>query len=191
MQEIVPFLLFFAVILGANVIQGITGFAGTLLAMPFSLMLVGYATAKPVLNVLGLLSGIYVFLGSRRFVNGRELLKICVVMTVGIIAGIFLRRSLTSYARVLYIALGVMIIVISVQRLLQMGLRRRVKDRAVEYRSSDSALSRTLNYALLVLAGLVAEGRTEVADIYHIERGYENFMDKLNGLGAKITRVDD
>ena len=45
--------------------------------------------------------------------------------------------------------------------------------------------------AALVLAGLVAEGRTEVADIYHIERGYENFMDKLNGLGAKITRVDD
>ncbi|MBQ5437074.1 MAG: UDP-N-acetylglucosamine 1-carboxyvinyltransferase, partial [Firmicutes bacterium] len=45
--------------------------------------------------------------------------------------------------------------------------------------------------AALVLAGLVAEGRTEVADIYHIERGYENFMDKLNSLGAKITRVDD
>ncbi len=45
--------------------------------------------------------------------------------------------------------------------------------------------------AALVLAGLVAEGRTEVADIYHIERGYENFMDKLNGIGAKITRVDD
>lgn len=45
--------------------------------------------------------------------------------------------------------------------------------------------------AALVLAGLVAEGRTEVADIYHIERGYENFMDKLNGLGAKITRIDD
>lgn len=45
--------------------------------------------------------------------------------------------------------------------------------------------------AALVLAGLVAEGRTEVADIYHIERGYENFMDKLNGIGAKITRIDD
>ena len=45
--------------------------------------------------------------------------------------------------------------------------------------------------AALVLAGLVAEGRTEVADIYHIERGYENFKDKLNSLGAKITRVDD
>ncbi len=44
--------------------------------------------------------------------------------------------------------------------------------------------------AALVLAGMVAEGRTEVADIYHIERGYENFAEKLNALGAKITRVD-
>ena len=49
--------LFFLVILAANVIQGITGFAGTILAMPPSLMLVGYPVAKPVLNVLGLQIG--------------------------------------------------------------------------------------------------------------------------------------
>ncbi len=45
--------------------------------------------------------------------------------------------------------------------------------------------------AALVLAGLVARGKTEVSEIYHIERGYENFMEKLNALGAKITRIDD
>ena len=45
-------LLFYIVILLANIIQGITGFAGTILAMPFSLILVGYDVAKPVLNVL-------------------------------------------------------------------------------------------------------------------------------------------
>lgn len=45
--------------------------------------------------------------------------------------------------------------------------------------------------AALVLAGLVARGKTEVSEIYHIERGYENFMEKLNSLGAKITREDD
>jgi len=45
--------------------------------------------------------------------------------------------------------------------------------------------------AALVLAGLVARGRTEVSEIYHIERGYENFMEKLNALGARITRIDD
>ena len=49
---------FYLVIFLSNIIHGITGFAGTILAMPFGLMLVGYATAKPVMNVLGLLSGI-------------------------------------------------------------------------------------------------------------------------------------
>jgi UDP-N-acetylglucosamine 1-carboxyvinyltransferase len=45
--------------------------------------------------------------------------------------------------------------------------------------------------AALVLAGLVARGKTEVSDIYHIERGYDQFMEKLNALGAKITREED
>ncbi len=44
--------------------------------------------------------------------------------------------------------------------------------------------------AALVLAGLVAEGETVVSDIYHIERGYEKFVDKLVKLGAKIKRVE-
>lgn len=44
--------------------------------------------------------------------------------------------------------------------------------------------------AALVLAGLTASGTTEVFDIFHIERGYENFVDKFIKLGADITRVD-
>ena len=42
--------------------------------------------------------------------------------------------------------------------------------------------------AAMVLAGLVAEGVTEVGDIYHIDRGYENLVQKLTQLGAKIER---
>jgi len=42
--------------------------------------------------------------------------------------------------------------------------------------------------ACLVLAGLVANGKTSVSRIYHLERGYENIEDKLRGLGAKIWR---
>ena len=44
--------------------------------------------------------------------------------------------------------------------------------------------------AALVIAGLVAEGTTEVTNIYHIERGYEDFVEKLRGLGADIERVE-
>jgi len=43
--------------------------------------------------------------------------------------------------------------------------------------------------AALVLAGLVAEGETVVTDIYHIERGYEDFAGKLAALGADIRLV--
>ena len=45
--------------------------------------------------------------------------------------------------------------------------------------------------ASVVLAGLVAEGTTEVSQIYHIDRGYENFVDKLKNLGANIIRVEE
>ncbi|MCJ7497577.1 MAG: UDP-N-acetylglucosamine 1-carboxyvinyltransferase [candidate division Zixibacteria bacterium] len=41
----------------------------------------------------------------------------------------------------------------------------------------------------LVLAGLGAEGETEVLRIYHIDRGYEKFEEKLSKLGAEINRV--
>jgi UDP-N-acetylglucosamine 1-carboxyvinyltransferase len=45
--------------------------------------------------------------------------------------------------------------------------------------------------ASLVLAGLVAEGETVVDRIYHIDRGYENIEEKLEGLGARIRRVPE
>lgn len=43
--------------------------------------------------------------------------------------------------------------------------------------------------ASLVLAGIMAEGETLVRRIYHIDRGYDKFEEKLTKLGAKITRV--
>jgi UDP-N-acetylglucosamine 1-carboxyvinyltransferase len=43
--------------------------------------------------------------------------------------------------------------------------------------------------AAMVLAGLVADGTTEITDIYHIDRGYENIVQKFRQLGANIERV--
>jgi len=45
--------------------------------------------------------------------------------------------------------------------------------------------------ASLVLAGLVAEGTTEISRVYHIDRGYEHIEDKLSSVGADIERVKD
>lgn len=43
--------------------------------------------------------------------------------------------------------------------------------------------------ASLVIAGLAAGGLTEISRIYHLERGYENMVEKLQGLGARIRKV--
>jgi UDP-N-acetylglucosamine 1-carboxyvinyltransferase len=43
--------------------------------------------------------------------------------------------------------------------------------------------------ASLVLAGLVAQGRTDVLRVYHLDRGYESIEKKLRGVGAKIRRA--
>ena len=45
--------------------------------------------------------------------------------------------------------------------------------------------------AAMIIAGLVAEGTTEITNIYHILRGYENITQKFNSLGANIKYVED
>jgi UDP-N-acetylglucosamine 1-carboxyvinyltransferase len=45
--------------------------------------------------------------------------------------------------------------------------------------------------AALVLAGLAAEGTTIVQGLHHLDRGYENIEQKLQGLGAKLRRLDN
>jgi len=44
--------------------------------------------------------------------------------------------------------------------------------------------------AAVVIAGLAAEGRTEVSNVKYIDRGYENFVGKLQSLGADIARIE-
>ena len=44
--------------------------------------------------------------------------------------------------------------------------------------------------AALVMAGLVAEGYTYVDDIQYIERGYENFAEKIRGLGGHMEKIE-
>lgn len=62
--------------------------------------------------------------------------------------------------------------------------------RGIEQLSSTQVWSSDIRAgAGLVLAALVADGQTEVRDVYHIDRGYPNFVEQLQKLGAEITRV--
>lgn len=62
--------------------------------------------------------------------------------------------------------------------------------RGVEQLSSTPVWSSDIRAgAGLVLAGLCADGVTEVHDVFHIDRGYPNFVEQLRSLGATIKRV--
>lgn len=140
---------FFLTIFLANIIQGITGFAGTILAMPFGIMLMGYDVTKPVLNVLGLLSGIYVFLGNREHVNWKELKRIVLVMVIGIFAGMGLKNFVGTNQMILYQALGIFVILLAVYGLYRMlaAGKKQEEDGQKEHRLKD--------FLLLTMAGIV------------------------------------
>ena len=45
--------------------------------------------------------------------------------------------------------------------------------------------------AALIIAGIAAKGKTEIYNLNHIDRGYENIEEKFRKLGAKIERVEE
>jgi UDP-N-acetylglucosamine 1-carboxyvinyltransferase len=62
--------------------------------------------------------------------------------------------------------------------------------RGVEKLTGASVMATDLRASVaLVIAGLAAEGTTEVRRIYHLDRGYEHIEKKLAGLGANVRRV--
>ncbi len=79
-----------------------------------------------------------------------------------------------------------------VAELNKMGTRIRVDGNTAiiegidELRGAEVVATDLRASACLVLAGLVAEGTTVVRDIHHLERGYEDFFEKLKALGATI-----
>ena len=82
-----------------------------------------------------------------------------------------------------------------VDEMLRLGADAHVDGHHVVMRGKEQLSSTTVwssdirAGAGLVLAALRADGVTEVRDVYHIDRGYPNFVENLNALGAKVERV--
>ena len=89
-------LLFGLGIFIANIIQGLTGFAGSLLAMPPSIHLQGLATAKVAVNTYGLISSILIFSKNYKQIDWKEAKKLLVLMGIGLIGGIYLSNIVES-----------------------------------------------------------------------------------------------
>jgi len=140
-------ILFYLTIFLSNIIQGITGFAGTLLAMPFSLRLVGADIAVPVLNFLGFVSGLYVFLPNRDKVVWGEIKKVVTIMIPFMFLGVLIRERLMEQQRILYLILGVLVIFMAIRGLRDSFLKRDEKDK--------KPLSDPVMNLILILSGII------------------------------------
>lgn len=83
-------ILFLIVVFASNIIQAITGFAGTMLAMPASMILIGVNEAKSILNVMGIISCLILTIKNYKSINRKEFIKITIFMFIGMIFGISL-----------------------------------------------------------------------------------------------------
>ena len=110
-KEILVLLILF----GANLLQAITGFAGTLISMPPTMKLIGVDEAKALLNAIAQISSLMIVITGFRHINWKEFFKMFVLMAAGMIVGmkIFevfpMQQLLTFY--------GIMIIVIALDKL--------------------------------------------------------------------------
>lgn len=135
-------ILFFVVVLLSNIIQCITGFAGTVLAMPPSLMLVGFDTAKPILNVLGIVASIGVVATNRKGFNKKEFFKMIGIMLVGMVCGFVLTKTISVNSDVLYKILGGVVLAF-------------VAIGVVNSKSNKKSIPAFVALIVLVVAGLV------------------------------------
>ncbi|ONI38819.1 hypothetical protein AN639_06970 [Candidatus Epulonipiscium fishelsonii] len=89
-------ILFIIVVIVSNVIQVLTGFAGTMLAMPASMQLIGINEARAVLNAVALVLFIIVAVQNYKYVNKKEVVKITALMLLGMGVGIYLLQIMPT-----------------------------------------------------------------------------------------------
>lgn len=115
-------ILVFIILFFANLLQAITGFAGTLISMPPTMKLIGVDEAKALLNAIAQISSLMIVITGWRHINWKEFFKMFVLMAVGMIAGIKIFEIFPMNA--LLIFYGIMIILIALKKLF---IRKEIK----------------------------------------------------------------
>lgn len=137
-MKILSSLIFLIVILFSNGMQAITGFAGTLLAMPISIIILGVDEAKVVLNILTIISCLAITMKSYKNINYKEFIKITSIMIIGIIIGIKIFKIIS--ADILIYIYAVLIILIAVKGLF---IKKKIN------------LHKYVMFIILVIAGII------------------------------------
>ena len=109
-------LIVFIILFGANLLQAITGFAGTLISMPPTIKLIGVGEAKALLNAIAQISSLMIICTGFRYINWKEFFKMFICMIIGMAAGIKIFEVFPLHQ--LLILYGIMIIVIALKKLI-------------------------------------------------------------------------
>lgn len=109
-------LIVFLILFGANLLQAITGFAGTLISMPPTIKLIGADEAKALLNSIAQISSLMIVCTGFKHINWKEFGKIFVCMIIGMTAGVWIYSQFPL--KQLLVAYGIMIIVIALKKLI-------------------------------------------------------------------------
>ena len=108
-------ILFYIVIFITNMIQAITGFAGTMLAMPGSIFLIGIDSSRVVLNYVGVIVSVLILVKDYKKINKKVLFTATVWMSVGMAAGLVIFKSL--HLDILLKVYGVLILAVALKRI--------------------------------------------------------------------------
>ena len=108
-------ILVFVILFGANLLQAITGFAGTLISMPPTIKLIGVDEAKALLNAIAQISSLMIVFTGFRHINWKEFMKMFILMAVGMLIGIKIFEIFPMNS--LLIFYGIMIILIALEKL--------------------------------------------------------------------------
>ncbi len=166
MPQSIRIFLFLLVVLFANIMQTITGFAGTVLAMPFSIILIGSDLSRLILNILGLLASLGVAVINFKSINWKEVIKICVIMLVGMVAGYLILGYAQISKQILLIILAAFVLLFTVIGCYTTFIKKEnVQDAPVvsengevqqgEVTFKEPIYKEILLYAILVVSGVV------------------------------------
>ncbi len=108
-------ILYYGIVFLTNIIQAITGFAGTMLAMPLSIKLIGMDPARIALNAVATAASIYIVAKDYKKVNRKVLKHALVWMTIGTILSMVVYRTVNT--TLLLYMYGIVIIIIALHKL--------------------------------------------------------------------------
>lgn len=171
------------IVLFANIIQCITGFAGTVLAMPFSVVLIGYSSAKAILNVLGIAASVGIVLTNYKHINRKEFVKIISFMLPGVIVGFFLSGKLMEAQKAMYLLLGSVVVVFALINTVKLFMNRPLKKPGNIF-SAGILLAAGLIHGIFVCGGplLVTYASREMDDTEEFRSTLSASWIVLNGI---------